>query len=74
MPITNNRTCVTPVIDYDWLTASLKKRYRIGLSLPGGELAIGVINGIRAEDGSGKCWIVTLLTDNGEKEVFTRST
>jgi hypothetical protein len=33
----------------------------------------GIIRGIRAEDGSGNCWLVKLVNGAGEREVFVRT-
>ena len=57
-----------PVWDFHWLCTMMKKRSRV--SLKGQQ---GIINGIRPEDGSGRCWLVT-LTENGKSEtVFVRT-
>jgi hypothetical protein len=34
-------------------------------------IADGIVNGMRAEDGSGKCWLVTMMNGNGE--IFVRA-
>ena len=61
---------------YESLCTSMKNRERVTLllNLKGGPVKVsGLINGIRPEDGSGHCWLVT-INDNGySAEVFIRT-
>lgn len=61
---------------YEELCTSMKNRERVTLrmNLKAGPIKVsGLINGIRPEDGSGRCWLVT-INDNGySAEVFIRT-
>lgn len=69
MVIENRR----PVYSYTWLCEKMADRSRVLLTAWNGNSHTGLINGIRPEDGSGRCWLVT-LTENGKSEtVFVRT-
>lgn len=69
MVIENRR----PVYSYTWLCEKMADRSRVLLKTGDGKNHFGLINGIRPEDGSGRCWLVT-LTENGKNEtVFMRT-
>ena len=61
---------------YEWLCENMRNRNRVSLdfSLNCGPVRVsGLINGISPEDGSGKCWLVT-VNDNGcNAVVFVRT-
>lgn len=61
---------------YEQLCTIMKNRQRVTMkfNLNCGPVKVsGLINGIRPEDGSGKCWLVT-INDNGySAEVFVRT-
>lgn len=62
-----------PVYSYTWLCEKMADRSRVLLTAWNGNSHTGLINGIRPEDGSGRCWLVT-LTENGKSEtVFVRT-
>lgn len=62
-----------PVYSYTWLCEKMADRSRVVLTAWNGNSHTGLINGIRPEDGSGRCWLVT-LTENGKNEtVFVRT-
>ena len=62
-----------PVYSYTWLCEKMADRSRVVLTAWNGNGHTGLINGIRPEDGSGHCWLVT-LTENGKNEtVFVRT-
>lgn len=62
-----------PVYSYTWLCEKMADRSRVMLTAWNGNSHTGLINGIRPEDGSGRCWLVT-LTENGKSEtVFVRT-
>lgn len=63
----------SPVYSYAWLCEKMADRSRVFLTSWNGNSHTGLINGIRPEDGSGRCWLVT-LTENGKNEtVFVRT-
>lgn len=62
-----------PVYSYSWLCEKMADRSRVLLTAWNGNSYTGLINGIRPEDGSGRCWLVT-LTENGKNEtIFVRT-
>lgn len=62
-----------PVYSYTWLCEKMADRSRVLLTAWNGNSHTGLINGIRPEDGSGRCWLVT-LTENGKNEtIFVRT-
>ena len=62
-----------PVYSYTWLCEKMADRSRVVLTAWNGNGHTGLINGIRPEDGSGRCWLVT-LTENGKNEtIFVRT-
>ena len=61
-----------PVYSYTWLCEKMADRSRVVLTSWNGNGYTGLINGIAPEDGSGRCWLVT-LSENGKNEtIFVR--
>ena len=58
-----------PVVSFQWLCDMMKSRQRVVLLDSNGQPVGGIIGQIAAEDGSGKCWNVTV----GERKVFVRT-
>lgn len=63
---------VNPVYNFLRLCDDLQKGRHIALHLNGVDYP-GIIRGIRAEDNSGNCWLVKLVSGAGEREVFVRT-
>lgn len=59
----------SPVISFQWLCDMMKSRQRVVLLNSNNAPVTGIIGQIQAEDGSGKCWNVTV----GERKVFVRT-
>lgn len=67
---------MSPVYSYTWLCEKMADRGRVAIrSFIGGHEIIlrGLINGIRPEDGSGRCWLVTIHDNGTNAEVFVRT-
>ncbi len=64
------------VYSYAWLCEKMADRGRIAIRtfIGGNEVILrGLINGIRPEDGSGRCWLVTIHDNGTNAEVFIRT-
>jgi hypothetical protein len=64
-----NVTGNAPVISFQWLCEMMQSRQRVVLLDSANEPVTGVIGEIQAEDGSGKCWNVTV----SGRRVFVRT-
>jgi hypothetical protein len=53
------------VYSYTWLCEKMADRGRVAIRT--------FINGIRPEDGSGRCWLVTIHDNGTNAEVFIRT-
>ena len=63
-----------PVYSYDWLCEKMCDRSRVLIRTTDGKSHIGLINGIRPEDGSGRHWLVTICCDDHtNKTVYVRT-
>jgi len=52
------------IYSYDWLCEKMMDRSRVIIKAWNGNSYVGLINGIRPEDGSGRHWLVTICGDN----------
>lgn len=67
---------MSPVYSYTWLCEKMADRGRVAIRsfINGHEITLrGLINGIRPEDGSGRCWLVTINDNGTNAEVFIRT-
>lgn len=67
---------MSPVYSYTWLCEKMADRGRVAIRtfINGNEIILrGIINGIRPEDGSGRCWLVTIHDNGTNAEVFIRT-
>lgn len=67
---------MNPVYSYTWLCEKMADRGRVAIRtvISGQEIILrGLINGIRPEDGSGRCWLVTIHDNGTNAEVFVRT-
>lgn len=67
---------MSPVYSYTWLCEKMADRGRVAIRtfINGNEIILrGLINGIRPEDGSGRCWLVTINDNGTNAEVFIRT-
>lgn len=61
--------------DYFNLVGSLKLHIPVTVHCGARQQYVGVVRAIEAEDGSGKCWNIRLLTPEGETvQLFVRTT
>jgi hypothetical protein len=67
---------MSSVYSYTWLCEKMADRGRVAIQtyIGGQQITLrGLINGIRPEDGSGRCWLVTIHDNGTNAEVFVRT-
>jgi hypothetical protein len=67
---------MNPIYSYTWLCEQMANRCRVAIQthVGGHQITLlGLINGIRPEDGSGRCWLVTIHDNGVNAEVFIRT-
>ena len=62
-----------PIPRFEEICAAMKNRTHITLSGAWGNLVTGIVNRIEAEDGSGKCWNVTISHGIHTSTIFVRT-
>lgn len=58
------------VYSYEWLCSSMRNRETVSI-LSNGKVHTGIVNGIQAEDGSGRHWLVKM--HNGSEWFYVRA-
>lgn len=64
-----------PVYSYDWLCQKMQDRGRVAIRsrVDSNVTYYGTINGIKAEDGSGNNWLVTICENLNNNTIYVKT-